>query len=213
MFDQCAMPTIGSRGSMLHRPPAHSISLRVRHWLERWSGLQERAESTEFGRGIISAFLIVTVGLVLATNLPSSPLRDQLMRPGQPYLNALGLDQSWAIFAPEPRRAVIDLRAMVRYDDGSTATWRIPENDPVIGTFRDYRWRKWLENVIQDSNPQLWRPAAAWAAAQEDRPGRRVVQVQLVRRFATLQPPGTQPSRLPWQDKLFYTLNVTGTAG
>jgi hypothetical protein len=182
----------------------------VRHWLEPWSHLQERAEATEFGRGLISAFLVVLVGLVVATNLPASPLRDKLMGPGQGYLNALGLDQSWAIFAPEPREASIGLRAVVRYDDGSTQTWQIPNDDPVIGTFRDYRWRKWMENVIADANQQLWRPAAIWVAAHETRPGRRAVQVTLTRRFATLQPPGRNPSQLPWQDKLFYTLNITG---
>lgn len=183
----------------------------VRDWLERCSHLPQRAESTEFGRGIISAFVVVTVGFVMASNLPSSPLRDKLMRSGQPYLNALGLDQSWAVFAPDPRRAVIDLRAVVRYDDGSTTTWRIPENDPLIGTFRDYRWRKWLENVIADANPQLWRPAAIWVAAREQRAGRRAVQVMLVRRSADLQPPGQSPSRLAWQEKLYYTLEITGS--
>jgi hypothetical protein len=212
MFYQGATLVSSAAGSFLHRSPAHSISVRVRHWLERWSHLQERAESSDFGRGILSAFVIVTVGLVLATNLPSSPLRDKLMTPGQPYLNALGLDQSWAIFAPEPRRAVLDLRAVVRYDDGSTATWRIPHDDPFVGTFRDYRWRKWLENVIGDANQQLWRPAAIWIAAHEARPGRRAVQVTLVRRFATLQPPGQSPSQLPWQEKLFYTLDIKGPA-
>lgn len=194
--------------SILHQPPAPSISLRVRHWLERWSDLQARAESSEFGRGIISAFIVVTVGLVVATNLPSSPLRDKLMRPGQPYLNALGLDQSWAIFAPQPREAAIDLRATISYDDGSTRTWRIPNDDPFIGTFRDYRWRKWLENVVADVNSQLWRPAAIWIAAHESRPGRRAVRVTLTRRFATLQPPGQTPARLPWQEKLYYTLDI-----
>jgi hypothetical protein len=184
----------------------------VRTWLERWSDLQERAEASEFGRGLISAFVLVTVGLVVATNLPSSPLRDRLMGPGQPYLNALGLDQSWAIFAPEPRKAAIDLRAVVRYDDGSTAAWRIPDDDPVIGTFRDYRWRKWLENVIADANQQLWRPAAIWVAAHEARPGRRAVQVTLIRRFATLQPPGQEPDRLPWRESTFYTLDITPPA-
>jgi hypothetical protein len=180
----------------------------VRHWLERWSHLQARAEASDFGRGIISAFLLVTVGLILAANLPASPLRAKLLGPGQAYLNAHGLDQSWAIFAPEPRQAAIDLRAVVRYDDGSTRTWRIPNDDPIVGTYRDYRWRKWLENVIADANPQLWRPAAIWIAAHEARPGRRAVQVTLTRRSATLEPPGQSPSRLPWQEKLYYTLDI-----
>ncbi|HEU0317626.1 MAG TPA: hypothetical protein VFR49_09880, partial [Solirubrobacteraceae bacterium] len=113
--------------------------------------------------------------------------------------------------APEPREASIDLRAVVRYDDGSTRTWRIPQDDPFIGTFRDYRWRKWMENLIADANQQLWRPAAIWIATQEARPGRRAVQVTLTRRFGSLQPPGVTPSQLPWQEKLFYTLNITGS--
>ncbi|MGI8801747.1 MAG: hypothetical protein ACR2KV_06180 [Solirubrobacteraceae bacterium] len=180
----------------------------MRNWFERWSGLQARLESSDFGRGVISAFVIVTVGLILAANLPASPLHDELIAPGQPYLNALGLDQSWSVFAPEPRRASLDLRADIRYDDGSRATWRIPHDDPFVGTFRDYRWRKWLEQVDAETNQQLWRPAAIWIAGQELRPGRRVVEVTLTRRVAPLQPPGVSPSQLPWQEKLFYTLHV-----
>ncbi len=210
MFYRAAAPAARAAGSRLHRAPGRSISLRVRHWLKRWSSIQERAESSEFGRGIISAFLVVLLGLIVATNLPASPLRDRLMGSGQAYLNALGLDQSWAIFAPEPREASIDLRAVVRYDDGSTRTWRIPQDDPFIGTFRDYRWRKWMENLIADADQQLWRPAAIWIATQEARPGRRAVQVTLTRRFGALQRPGVSPSQLPWQEKLFYTLNITG---
>ncbi len=195
---------------MRPQPPG-SISPWVRRWLHRWSDLQARAESSEFGRGVISAFVVATLTVVVATNLPASPLRSALMGPGQPYLGALGLDQSWSVYAPEPRRQAIDLRGLVRYDDGSTGAWRIPTGDPILSGFRDYRWRKWMENLVSDANSQLWRPAAIWISTQTARRGRRVVQVMLERRLATLQPPGQSPDRLPWQQKVFYTLNLTAS--
>ena len=173
---------------------------------------QQRIEATAFGRGAISAFIAVTLAFSVATNLPSSQLRQDLMRPGQPYLNALGLDQNWSVFAPDPRRTVIDLRAIVRFDDGSKAVWRIPENDPVVGGLRDYRWRKWMENAIQDGNEVLWRPAALWAAKHVHRRRHGVVEVRLVRRLADLLPPGQSPSLGPWRSETFYTLVLPGGA-
>ncbi|HEY5197183.1 MAG TPA: hypothetical protein VIJ51_09175 [Solirubrobacteraceae bacterium] len=175
-----------------------------------WSDLQPRIESSGVGRIAISAFVIVTLVAIVAINLPGSNLRVDLLRPGQPYLNALGLDQDWALFAPDPRRQAIGLRAVVRYDDGTSATWTIPQDDPVIGTYRDYRWRKWMENVDMDANQSLWRPAALWAAREEARPDRREFDVTLVRLAANLLAPGTTPIRGPWQAQAFFNLRLTG---
>ena len=149
-----------------------------------------------------------TLIAVVATNLPDSALRQRIMRPAQPYLNVLGLDQNWALFAPDPRRAVIDFYAVVRYDDGSAAVWRFPRNGALVGAYRDYRWRKWAENVINDANTVLWAPAAVWAAGRMLRAGRRELSVTLVRRLADLNPPGASPSQGPWHSKSFYTLHL-----
>lgn len=171
--------------------------------------LSERAERSDFGRGAISAFVVVTLVCIVATNLPESRLRRDLMTPGQPYLNALGLDQSWALFAPNPRRVLIDVRGVVTFDDGSSATWRFPHNGPLIGAYRDYRWRKWSENVISDTNAAaLWKPAALLAATETARGGRRASRVMLVRRFAPLMPPGHRLSHRPWREETFYTLSI-----
>jgi len=179
----------------------------------RWSDLQSRVESTGIGRAAISGFVVVTLVAIAAINLPGSALRADLMAPGQPYLNALGLDQNWALFAPDPRRTAIGLRAVVRYDDGTSATWTIPNDDPVIGTYRDYRWRKWMENVIMDANQALWRPAALWAAREEARPDRREFDVTLVRLEAILRPPGTAAIRGPWVSRAFFNLRLAGPTG
>lgn len=178
--------------------------------LSRWSDLQPRIESSGVGRVAISAFVIITLIAIVAINLPQSTLRVDLLKPGQPYLNALGLDQNWALFAPDPRRTAIGLRAVVRYDDGTSATWTIPNDDPVIGTYRDYRWRKWMENLIMDSNRSLWRPAALWAAREETRSDAGEFDVTLVRLEANLLAPGTTPIRGPWHAQAFFNLKLTG---
>jgi hypothetical protein len=179
----------------------------------RWSELQSRVESSRIGRAAISGFVVLTLVAIAAINLPSSALRADLMVAGQPYLNAIGLDQGWALFAPDPRREVIGLKAVVRYEDGTSATWTIPNDDPVVGTYRDYRWRKWMEYVIMDANQALWRPAALWAAREEARRDRPEFDVTLVRLEATLRPPGTRPIRGPWVSRAFFNLRLAGPSG
>ncbi len=173
------------------------------------AGWQQRLEESAFGRGMLSSLFVVTLIAIVAINLPQSDLRRQLLRPGQPYLNAIGLDQNWALFAPDPRRVVIHVAATVSYDDGRTAQWSFPRDGALIGTYRDYRWRKWAENLINPANATaLWRSAALWAAGQERRPGHAITKVSLVERFAPLAPPGVTPSVGPTQQRVFYTLRV-----
>ena len=174
--------------------------------------LQQRLESTAAGRVAISAFIAVSLVFVVAANLPRSSLRHDLLTPGQPYLNALGLDQHWDVFAPEPRKQAIDLVALVTFSDGSQATWRPPYRGALVGAYSDYRWRKWLENAIADANRRLWRPLALFAARQASTVGGRPVRVTLIRRFYDLRPPGTRPDRGPWKSFAYYTLDRRGTA-
>jgi hypothetical protein len=168
--------------------------------------LQERFESTAAGRAAISAFIAVSLVFVAAVNLPRSSLRHDLLTPGQPYLNALGLDQRWDVFAPEPRKQVIDLVARVTFADGSQASWHLPYRGALIGAYSDYRWRKWLENEIPDADRRLWRPMALFAARHVAAGGRRPVRVTLVRRWYDLRPPGTKPDRGPWKSFAYYTV-------
>jgi hypothetical protein len=180
--------------------------------LSRWSDVQPRIESSGLGRAAISLFVVATLVAIVGTNLPASTLRSDLMSPGQPYLNALGLDQDWALFAPDPRRTVIGLEAVVRYEDGTTATWTIPNDDPIVGAYRDYRWRKWMENVIMPTSQTLWRGAALWAAREEASPQKREFDVTLVRREANLLAPGTTPLRAPWTTQAFFQLRLAGSS-
>jgi predicted DCC family thiol-disulfide oxidoreductase YuxK len=177
-------------------------------------GWQQRFEESEVGRGILSTLIVVSLIAIVAINLPGSELRRQLLRPGQPYLNALGIDQNWSLFAPNPRRVVLDVSATVAYDDGRTAQWTFPHDGALFGTYRDYRWRKWEENLISPLNAEpLWRPAALWAASHETRVGHAVTRVTLVERYANLEPPGVTPSTGPTAIRVFFVLRLPGSGG
>ena len=175
--------------------------------------LQERFEASELGRILISAWLIVTIVVVVAINVPSdSYLREKILSFGKPYLNAVGLDQNWRVFAADPRHVSLDLRARVSYADGTSGVWRLPRGSAVLGNYWDYRWRKWMENAVQESRrDQLWRPAALFVARQERRRGRRPVKVTLIRRTRPLYPPGAPgPDRGRWEARPYYTLRLGG---
>lgn len=170
--------------------------------------LQQRFEESSLGRGILSVVIVVSLIAIVAINLPQSELRRELLRPGQPYLNATGLDQNWALFAPDPRRVVIDVGAVVTFQSGKSALWRFPHDGALIGSYRDYRWRKWEENLINPTNALLWRPAALWAASSEAGPGQVPTRAALVEHYAALEPPGVTPSTGPVQQRVFYVLRL-----
>ena len=71
--------------------------------------------------------------------MPQGPFRREVDHLWRPATN-IGLSQDWAIFSPNPRSQSLDLYAVVVTPDGSTARWDVPEFDPVVGVFRQYRW-------------------------------------------------------------------------
>jgi Family of unknown function (DUF5819) len=178
------------------------------------ASIQERLETGRAGRLLISAFLLATLAAIVVTNLPESSLRGEALRVAEPYLNATGLDQDWRVFAPDPRQASIEVQARVTYRDGSTEIWRPPSGDDLSGAYWDYRWRKWMENAMQDGRRhQLWRPAALYVAREMSRGGARPAAVTLVRRWRDLARPGAAAGERPWQSQDFFRIAVGGGAG
>ena len=81
--------------------------------------LQQRIEDSVPGRALISLLIVFTLLAVVVINLPDSALRRSLSKTTQPYLNAIGLDQAWGVFAPDPRRESIRLEVRLGYPDGT----------------------------------------------------------------------------------------------
>jgi len=151
----------------------------------------------------------VTLASAVVANLPQSKLRRDALTVARPYLNATGLDQSWGVFAPEPRREPSALRARARFADGSTAVWRPPAGDALFGNYWDYHWQKWQEWVLDENHTQLWKPAAVFIARGRDRPGRHPVRVTLVRLTSRLKPPGHHPDHDRTVATSYYSLRIT----
>lgn len=170
--------------------------------------LQERIESDPIGRAVITGVIVFILGTLLASNLPASGLQDFFNDLVQPVRNGVGLDQAWGVFAPDPRSTVYDFEARITYDDGTTATWRFPNGDPILSPYRDYHWQKFSEQVRLDDREPLWRPFAEWLARIHDRPGRHPTEVTLVRKWFDLNPPGTEPSRGPWNSYEYLSLPI-----
>lgn len=174
-----------------------------------WTSLQERFERSMLGRILISVFVVGTLIAILTANLPPSRLQDLLSRADHPYLFGLGLDQSWEVFAPDPRRETIDVVGRVTYADGSTATWQVPRRDPVVGEYTDYRWLKWAEYVISPAYDQLWRPSALYVARHLATATKRPTHVELVNRYTQLQQPSEIKGPPPVLETRIYATDVT----
>lgn len=161
--------------------------------------LQERIERSPTGRRVLGTLLAIVVAVVLAWNLPPSRLREALMPVVEPVVGALGLEQRWNLFAPDPPRRTYQVVARITYADGSLGLWEPPAND---------RWRKWLGAARVTQNRQLWEPTASWIARHHDGAERGTVRVEMIRRWRDLPPPGNPVVELPWQEEIFFTYDV-----
>ncbi len=139
------------------------------------------------GQTVVAVVVFVMAIWIVGPNMPASPMRDTVDVVWDPAIKA-GFDQSWEVFSPNPREQSIQVVAVLTYDDGTTAEWTVPEFDPVIGTLRSYRWRKWQERVRLDDNQRYWETSAAWIADHSRVDGEEPATVRLVRRWTELAP-------------------------
>jgi hypothetical protein len=75
----------------------------------------------------ISAFLAFHLFAILVINLPPSPLRGVLWWPVENYLVPIGLDQSWAMFAPNPVFSGSTVDVLTVDKDGIQRTYSFPK--------------------------------------------------------------------------------------
>ena len=141
------------------------------------AGSLEQAERgwSVAGRALLNFALIVTLAAILVANMPNSTLKSRLIVPAQSYLAAIGLGQSWGVFAPNPRQDVIYVTGHIQYSDGTTSVWSFPARTGIMA-YSDYRWQKFGEHVRLDTNQQLWPTFAAYLAHHESQRGDKPVQ-------------------------------------
>jgi hypothetical protein len=157
----------------------------------------ERVESSDIGRAVLSAFIVVLLISLVAYATPDSAPKRAVLRPGLPLLAATGLGQGWGMFAPEPRLQQIDMELRIRDADRRVTRWRIPTAGPLIGASYDYRWRKWLEWHFMPAD-QILQSTVDYVVRKQREAGRNPVSVTVLRRLAPLSPPG-KDAPLRWR--------------
>lgn len=167
--------------------------------------LSERFERSLIGRLAISVGVAILLLAEVGTHLPSSAFERSVGAPANRVLNVAASEQTWAVFAPNPRTTSLGLEAQITFADGSTARWTTPEGPAIGANLRFYRWRKWLERARADDQWPLWEPTAQWVASLYGDAPSPVVRVELIRRFHENVLDGDQPA---WQAFTFYTLDL-----
>jgi hypothetical protein len=164
-----------------------------------------RLEASAVGRVLITVAMAVLVAALLVWNAPDGPA----VRPAKPWASRIvlpvGIDQDWAVFAPQPRGFSVGIYAEVTRGDDSTVIWRPPATGLVIAPYRTYRWQKYVERIRGDNDSMFWEPAARAIARDV---GGDVTKVVLWRTFAdTIAPGDSVPRPLP-QRFAFYTQDL-----
>ncbi len=168
----------------------------------RWG---ERVEQHPVGQAVIGLGMAALVGLLVLWNLPAGPAHDLAQPVVRPAVQAIGLEQDWALFAPDPRGFSVGVYATVTFADGRVQAWVPPHNGLLVSPYRTYRWQKYVERLRADDYAGLWEPTARWVARQA---GPGVVRVVLTRTFQDVQAPGTSTRPTPGRYD-FYTLELT----
>ena len=168
----------------------------------RWG---ERAEASRWGQALIAGFVVVVAGCVLLWNLPPGRPRDAVRPTVGTVVQGLGLEQDWALFAPDPRGFGVGVHATVTHRDGRVETWAPPHNGVVLSPYRTYRWQKYVERLRADDYAALWEPTARWVARQA---GDDVTKVVLTRTFRDVRAPGDPNPRPRAGTYDFYVLDL-----
>jgi hypothetical protein len=172
--------------------------------------LSERIERSSLGRLIISVGIVLVVLCEVGTGIPSSAIKAKEGATAVRVSRFMGVEQNWGVFSPDPRSSSINMYAIVRFEDGSSERWDLPDGGPVVENFRYYRWRKWLERIRADDFSHLWEPSARWIASlHDDRPS-PVTEVELIRLYRENVVRGEQP---PFKEFSYYTLELGGADG
>jgi hypothetical protein len=163
-------------------------------------------------RALISLLLVFTIVTVVSHFIFAPKLQKALFTVTRPYASALGIDQNWGVFAPEPRPQTIQMRARIFYADGTAEWWDLPESNALVGEYVDYRWRKWLEYIVNPGfRTTLFQPLAAWLARTHTDAHHVPVRIAFVSRWFDLYAPGAVkgPLRSDWREAAYYTVHVT----
>jgi hypothetical protein len=130
--------------------------------------------------------VIVLIGVVW--NLPESEVKRRLAPILRPVASAVGLEQSWKMYAPEPIRRFELLEVHVTMADGTDRVWTDWRANPASLAPSWYRWQKLKEQAPRE--PSIQAGLAHWVTRRLTSASEHPVRVQIILRTEDLPPPG-----------------------
>lgn len=167
-----------------------------------------RLERSRRGRIAISVFIVILVGSLLVINAPATATKRGLMTVVGPVLSALGMEQGWGVFAPNPRRFSLDVEAHIQQVDGTQRIVPI-ESGRGLDEYWTYRWQRWADRLATGpDNVAMWDPFCRYLADRDRADGGKPVRVALVNRRSDTMPPGDGPPRAAPVYREFFAIGV-----
>lgn len=180
-------------------------SLRLRGG--QLSTLQQRFEESRLGEVVISALIILMMGVGVAWNLPESPIKRTLTPIVGPVGSATHINQIWALFAPAVSKRTETVELHVTMADGVVRVWTPPVDDRAIGGLVSTHWMRLLNLAVK--KPEIRPGIARWAAREVTGPSERAVAVAMVLRVQNLPAPGEEGGEAT-ATKILFQEDLTG---
>jgi hypothetical protein len=142
-------------------------------------------------RTLVNVFIALHVVALFLWGLPGNRFASTMLQPVRPYVMFSGLWHTWNMFGEAICTIQMDLRAQVKYKDGTQAEWIAPRMHELPWWKRvpKERYRKWRELNFHDEFAPSWASSARFIARQMNRnPTNPPVQVSLTRFWAPTPP-------------------------
>lgn len=161
-------------------------------------------------RVAINAFLIFHIVAITSWCIPSNAaLLLAIRNTVRPYMLWSGLFQAWDMFAPSPRSVNAHVEAAVILRDGRIQTWKFPRMEQLgllSRTFKE-RYRKFVENLQEDSHKAMWSDVARRIARANNDPSDAPEVVMLIRYWSTIVP-AREYHPQPERARIFFEYDV-----
>jgi hypothetical protein len=156
------------------------------------SVLESRKPLLGWKRFALNLFIGFHLLALALWGLPDTAFRNRMANPFERYVVYTGFWHIWGMFAPGPLNVHYDIRAQVKYKDGSTNEWICPrmQEFSVWERVPKERYRKWRERIHGEDFRMVWPDTARYVArVMNTNPTNPPVEVKLVRHWINIPPP------------------------
>jgi hypothetical protein len=141
---------------------------------------------------IVDAFIAAYLIAAWCWRLRPGTIGHAIVAPAQPVLRWAGLEQIWAMFAPDPPQASHVLRAVITLRSGRAIVWEPPavERLPPWNALLEFRYREFASTMLSEAAAPCRPALVEYLLRKYDFGGDPPAEVLLVCERAPVAGPG-----------------------